>query len=214
MGKIETLVFDVSGVLIDDLHAVWAANRDAYSFYGYKAFSIEEFKEKFKMPIVEFHESNGIPEDMIDTVQRMYLEKYPTHQHLIRIFPEVRDVLSQLKNKGVKLGISSNIPSKFLIDHLRQFKILTNFDAITGQDDCDEQKPSPKSILATLSKLGSSPKSSAYIGDMEEDMIASKRAEVYTIAVDRREAYQPIWRLKIHNPDYIITNLMDLFNII
>ena len=53
-----------------------------------------------------------------------------------------------------------------------------------------------------------------YIGDMEEDMIAGKRAGVYTIAVDRREAYQPIRRLKIHNPDLIINNLNDLLNIV
>ena len=213
-NSINTLVFDVSGVLIDDLPTVWRANRDAYSFYGYKALSMGEFKDKFKIPIVEFHKSNGIPEEMSNAVERKYRERYPIYQHLIRVFPEVRDVLSHLKNRGFKLGISSNIPSKFLWDHLHQFEILTFFDAITGQDDCDEQKPSPKSILTTLSKMGSNPEMSAYIGDMEEDMIAGKRAGVYTIAVDRREAYQPIRRLKIHNPDLIINNLNDLLIIV
>jgi phosphoglycolate phosphatase-like HAD superfamily hydrolase len=132
-------------------------------------------------------------------------ELYPLYTEFVRPFPEVGGVLSQLKNKGVKMGISSNVPSKFLEEHLRRFDMLRYFDAITGQDDCDEQKPSPKPILTTLSKLNiHNPKNAAYAGDMEEDMIAGKRARVYTIAVDRREAYQPIWRLKRHNPDYTI----------
>lgn len=52
MRKIDALIFDVSGVLINDLPAVWLANRDAYSFYGYHMFSsIDEYKERFKLPI-------------------------------------------------------------------------------------------------------------------------------------------------------------------
>lgn len=44
-------------------------------------------------------------------------------------------------------------------------------------------------------------------------MIAGKRAGVYTIAVDRKEAYQPIWRLRPY-ADYVITSLCDLLKIV
>jgi len=214
MGKINTFIFDVSGVLIDDLLTVYQANNDAYLFYGYNPFSsIEEFKAKFKLPVLDFHRSNGIPKEMIDTVEREYRERYPVYQDLIKLFPEVKNVLSELKNRSMRLGISSNIPNKFLMEHLNRFEILTYFDAITGQNDCDEQKPSPKPILTTLSKLNADSRNSAYVGDMEEDMIAAKRAGVCAIAVYRTEAYQPIWRLRLHNPDFVITSLNDLLKI-
>jgi len=215
MEKISILIFDVSGVLIDDLVTVYRANNDAYSFYGYRPFSsIEEFKAKFKLRPIEFHRSNGISEEMIDTVERKYRERYPFYQHLIKVFPEVQEVLLELKNKGIRMGISSNIPNEFLIEHLNRFEILKYFHAVTGQDDSDEQKPSPKPILITLSGLNADPRNAAYVGDMEEDMIAAKRARVHTVAVDRKEAYQPIWRLKLHNPDYVITSLNDLLEIV
>lgn len=214
MKRINTLIFDVSGVLIDDLYAVWLADKDALSFYGYNYLSIEEFKQKFKLPIVEYYRSIGIPKEAIEKVDRKWYEFYSHYQHLVRLFPEVKDVLSQLKTKGLRLGISSNTPNKFLKKHLHRFKILLYFDAIVGREDCDEEKPSPKPILVALSKLNANPKTSAYVGDMEEDMIAGKKAGVYTIAVDRKEAYQPIWKLKLHNPDYIITDLNDLLNIV
>jgi HAD superfamily hydrolase (TIGR01549 family) len=214
MRKINTLVFDVSGVLIDDICTVWKANNDAYSFCGCSPlYSIEDFKQKFKLPIAEFHRANGIPEKMIDIVERHYLERYPRYQHLIRVFPEAKNVLSELKQINVKLGVASNIPNRFLIEHLHRFQILTYFEVITGQEDCDEQKPSPKPVLATLSKLNASPRNAAYVGDMEEDMVAGKRAGVYTVAVDRSEAYHPICRLKLHDPDYIITDLNDIISV-
>jgi HAD superfamily hydrolase (TIGR01549 family) len=213
MRKINTLIFDVSGVLIDDICTVWKANNDAYSFCGYNPIhSIEDFKQKFKLPIAAFHKANGIQEEMIDIVERHYLERYPHYQHLIRVFPEAKSVLSELKELDVELGVASNIPNRFLIEHLHRFQILTYFDVITGQDDCDEQKPSPKPLLATLSKLNASPRNAAYVGDMEEDIVAGKRAGVYTVAVDRSEAYHPIYRLKLHNPDYIITDLNDIIS--
>jgi phosphoglycolate phosphatase-like HAD superfamily hydrolase len=129
------------------------------------------------------------------------------------VFPEARNVLSELKEMDVELGVASGIPNKFLLEHLRRFQILTYFDAITGQDDCDEQKPSPKPVLATLSKLNASAKSAGYVGDMEEDIVAGKRAGVYTLAVDRIEAYHPISRLELHDPDYVISDLNDLISV-
>jgi HAD superfamily hydrolase (TIGR01549 family) len=193
---------------------VWKANNDAFSFYGYSPFcSIEDFKQKFKLPISAFYKASGIPQEMVDAVDRRFLKRYPRYQHLIRVFPETKSVLSEVKEMDVKLGVASNILNKFLLEHLRRFQILTYFDAVTGQDDCDEQKPSPKPVLATLSKLNASPKNAGYVGDMEEDMIAGKRAGVYTLAVDRSEAYHPICRLKLHDPDYIITDLNDLIKL-
>jgi beta-phosphoglucomutase-like phosphatase (HAD superfamily) len=154
MRKINALIFDVSGVLINDLPAVWLANRDAYSSYGYHMFSsIDEYKERFKLPIREFHRSNGIPEEMIDTIERKYREVNPLYQHLITLFPEVKNALSSLKNKGLKLGVASNIPSNFLKEHLFRFEILEYFDAIVGQDDCDEQKTIAKTNFSYIIKV-------------------------------------------------------------
>jgi phosphoglycolate phosphatase-like HAD superfamily hydrolase len=65
-------------------------------------------------------------------------------------------------------------------------------------------------VLATLSKLNASPKNAGYVGDIEEDIVAGKRAGVYTLAIDRSEAYHPICRLKLRDPDYIITDLIRL----
>lgn len=212
--QIKAIVFDVSGTILDDLYVVWKATSDAYEFFDFEGFkTIEEFKEKFRLPLPEFHQANGVPPALIKEMDGKFREFYPRYASHIKIFPEVKDVLAELKRRGILLGIASNIPSLFLREHLEKFEIESYFGAITGQEDCDEQKPSPKPILVTLEKLGVKPQEAIYVGDMEEDIIAGKGANTYTVAISRDESYHPRWRLKRQNPHYIISNLSELLAI-
>ena len=214
MRRIETIIFDVSGVLLDDLYAVWKADSEAYEACGVgKIRSIEEFREKFKLPIHEYHRSMGVPERIVPKLEAEYRQAYQKYSHTIRIFPEVKDVLQRLRADRINLAIASNIPSDFLREHLQRFEIDKFFKVVTGQDDCQEQKPSPEPILVTLRRLKSDPKFSAYVGDMEEDIIAGKRAGVITVAICRKEGYHPCWRLRRQKPNFMISSLWDLIRV-
>ncbi len=208
------VVFDASGTIWDDLYVIWRANSEAYEAFGFDGFeTLEEFRRKFKLPVPEFHKANGIPPDFIRQVDEKFREVYPLYASHIRIFPEVKDILYRLKRKKVLMGIASNVPTMFLRDHLKDFKIENYFGAVTGQEDCNEQKPSPKPVLVTLEKLKVKPPEAIFVGDMEEDIIAGKRANTYTAAISRKESYHPRWRLKRQNPDYIVSDLVELFTL-
>ena len=215
MRKIEAIIFDASGVLINDIYTVWKANSDAFEAWGLgKIESIEKFKKLFKLPIYEFYRTIGVPDNMMPKLQKEYRRAYPKYSGQIKTFPEVKSVLKKLTQEKINLAVASNIPSLFLREHLQRFGIYEYFNAVTGQDDCEEQKPSPKPILITLEKLGSKPEDSAYVGDMEEDIIAGKRAQIYTIAISRDNSYHPRLKLKRQNPDFLISNLNEILNIL
>lgn len=215
MRRIQTVIFDASGVLLNDLHAVWKADSEAYEACGLgRIEKMDKFKETFKLPIYEYHKSMGVPDDMMPRLEAEYRRVYPKHSNLIKIFPEVKEVLSKLRDGKIALGIASNIPSDFLSEHLQRFGLDKFFEVVTGQDDCKEQKPSPEPILTTLSKLGLDAARSAYVGDMEEDMIAGKRAHVCTIAMCRDQSYHPCWKLKRQKPDFLIHDLHDLLQVV
>lgn len=209
--SIKAIVFDGSGTLLNDIYAVWKANSDAYAALGVEGpGTLEQFKAKFKMPIMEFHKANGIPSDLLKEVDRKFRECYPQYAASVVIFPEVNDVLQELKKRRAVLAVASNIPTLFLREHLKKFKIDNYFDTVTGQEDCDEQKPSPKPLLVTIEKLGARPQEAIYVGDMEEDIVAGKRANAMTAAIVRNESYHPRWRLERQKPDFIISSLRDL----
>jgi HAD superfamily hydrolase (TIGR01549 family) len=215
MKRIDTVIFDGSGVLIDDLFTVWKADSDAFEACGLgRIGSLEQFRKDFRFPISEYCISKGASNSLIPRLEKEFRRAYPKYSHYIQMFPEVKDVLQRLKREELTLAVVSNIPSLFLREHLQRFGIHEYFSAITGQDDCVEKKPSPKPILITLEKLGRKPDSSAYVGDMEEDIIAGKQANVITFALSRQGSYHPPWRLKRQNPDFLISDLDGLLTII
>jgi len=71
--QINTLIFDVSGVLLNDLYAVWKADSEAYKYCGVvKINSLESFKESFKIPILDYHRSMCVPENIIPELEIKY----------------------------------------------------------------------------------------------------------------------------------------------
>jgi len=208
---IKAIVFDASGTLLNDIYAVWKANADAYAALGIEGpRTLEEFKARLKLPAPEFHKANGVPPDLLREVDKKFRESYPQYAPYVGLFPEVNDVLQRLKKKRATLGVASSIPTLFLREHLRKFNIDGYFDTITGQEDCDEQKPSPRPIVITIEKMGTKPQEAMYVGDMEEDIIAGKRANALTAAIVRKESYHPRWRLERQKPDLLISNLREL----
>jgi HAD superfamily hydrolase (TIGR01549 family) len=213
--NIDTIVFDGSGVIIDDIYTVWKADSDAFEACGLgRIDSLEQFKKDFRFPLSEYCMAKGASSSLIPKLDKEFRRAYPKYSRYIKVFPEVQSVLRKLKQEEITPAIASNIPSLFLREHLQDFEITEYFEAVTGQDDCEEKKPSPKPILVTLEKLGRKPESSAYVGDMEEDIIAGKRANVYTFALSRERNYHPLWRLKRQNPDFLISSLDEILRII
>ena len=214
VSRIKAIIFDASGTILNDIHAVWQANADAYDAIGLDGFgTLEEFKDKFKLPVPEFHRDNGVPPDLIEHVDLKFREVYPKYAALVGVFPEVRDTLLKLRGQRMLLGVASNIPKVFLQEHLAKFEIEACFDVIIGQEDAEEQKPSPKPILAAIEKMGTKSQESMYVGDMEEDIIAAKAANALATAIVREESYHPRWRLERQAPDFFITDLRELSSI-
>lgn len=215
VGIIETVIFDCSGVLIDDIYAVWKADSEVLEAYGFEKIErLREFKEVFMVPICEWYSRMGVPASRIAELERCYRLVYPKYSHHIRVFPEVKGSLEALKNERIVLAVVSNIPSRFLNEHLQRSGIDKYFEVVIGQDDCEVQKPSPRPLLTALERLGAKSERSAYVGDMEEDIIAAKRAQIHSFAVYRESSYHPLWKLERQRPDYLINDLSELLTIV
>lgn len=212
---LDTLIFDGSGVLFDDLYTVWKADSAAFDACGLGRIpTLEQFKKEFRLPISEYCIAKGASSSLLPRLEEEFRRAYPKYSSHIKVFPEVESVLKKLKRRRIVMAVASNMPSPFLNEHLQNFGLDMYFDTIIGQDDCEEKKPSPMPILITLERLDRKPSTSAYVGDMEEDIIAGKKANVITFALSRKESYHPSWRLKRQNPDFLISDLNGILTII
>jgi putative hydrolase of the HAD superfamily len=102
-----------------------------------------------------------------------------------RLFPEVIEVLSQLKSGGYKLGIVSNWSSALL--HLCAALGLEHYmDVISVSAVIGWEKPSPLIFQKALSSIEVLPEEALYVGDTyQDDILGARNAGMQAILIDR-----------------------------
>ena len=113
-------------------------------------------------------------------------EAFGTADHW-EIYPEVPDVLRELKVQGYELGVISNFDTRFF-KIFRELNLDQYFDSITISSLAGSAKPSPKIFKYALDQHALDPDEAIYIGDsIKEDMEGARQAKILGILVDREK---------------------------
>lgn len=109
------------------------------------------------------------------------------HAHNFDIYDDVPPVLTELRRRGLKLGLVSNTGrdvDEFLAHHNLEF------DAALSSRAHGKVKPHPTIFQAVLGQLGVEAKRAAMVGDSTEDDLEGARALGMTaFLVDREDLY-------------------------
>ena len=210
---IKACIFDGSGVLIDDVKVIFQVSNKILEELKINPVTFQAFQSRTKIPFWEYYKSFGLTEEQAKATDTHFRKIYPTFSDDVTLYPEAKNVLHQLKSNGVKIGMVTHLPRFVVLNHLINFGIRGYFDVITAFEDSDEHKPSAKPLLVALSKIGVDPESAVFVGDMVEDILTGKRAGVKTVAVIRNDnPYQLKEDVIVHNPDFVISNLSEIFD--
>jgi putative hydrolase of the HAD superfamily len=125
----------------------------------------------------------------------------------LQVYSDVEPTLSQLKAKGLKLGIVSNGLRKDLKHILEQLKLKNWFDVVVGIDSCNCAKPAKEIFFYALNKLGIQAHEALFIGDsIETDYKGAKNVGIKSFIIDRER--------KISNEYHKIDTLADLLTMV
>jgi putative hydrolase of the HAD superfamily len=105
------------------------------------------------------------------------------------IYPETRDVLKELQQRGLKLGLISNGYEEDIHFFLERAGLeKTTFDTIVGVDTVQCNKPHPDIFKYALRKLKVRPEESLFVGDkIEADCKGAKNVGMHALLIDRKE---------------------------
>lgn len=95
----------------------------------------------------------------------------------------LRPLLTDLRARGLKLGVATNDSEFPARQHLAAHGITDCFDFISGYDSGHGAKPGPGMCLAFAAQLGLDPARVAMVGDSLHDLEAGRAAGMRTIAV-------------------------------
>ncbi|MBD3230421.1 MAG: HAD-IA family hydrolase [Candidatus Lokiarchaeota archaeon] len=216
--KIKGFIFDLDGTLINTLGHHVDAFQIAFEKLGIKV-NREEIKHNmgrtpwdiprdilYKKPMDDLNEDE---KKLVDKIASMKIEIY--HKKIADNIPlqdGVKEVLSYLKEREIRLAVCSSTPKMNVHHILKKIGIYDFFDAIITGDNVKVGKPNPEAFLIAVKKIGLNKENCFIVGDSVHDIEAGNRGNIKTIAVctgfhDREE-------LKDIKPEIIINDLTDL----
>jgi putative hydrolase of the HAD superfamily len=104
----------------------------------------------------------------------------------VQVYPDVEPTLSQLRAKGLKLGLVSNGFKQDLDHILGKFGLERWFDAVVCIDSCNCAKPNKEIFLYILDKLGVKPSEALFVGDsVVHDYEGALNVGIKSLLIDR-----------------------------
>ena len=101
------------------------------------------------------------------------------------IYPEVPEVLQQLRSQGYELGVISNFDTRFF-DIVRALRLESFFDSITISSLAGSAKPSPRIFRHALAQHVVEPEEAMHVGDdLKEDFAGAIDAGLSGVLLDR-----------------------------
>jgi len=178
---IDTVIFDMDGVLIDAREWHFKALNDALELFG---FSIDRHSHesrfdglptRVKLEILS--KESGLPRSLHPLINTVKQERtlriaaancYPRPQHLI--------LIAALKRGGIKVGVATNSIRQSTEAMLNYAGILPLLDVVITNQDVTMAKPDPEIYLLAMERLGSVPSHTLVIEDNPNGVAAAKAA--------------------------------------
>lgn len=189
MNKLEAILFDLDGTLLDSAPDIRQAVNLMLQDEGRAQLTLDQVKSFIgdgMMPLCRkaFEATGGVPTgDLFPFVQSFityYRKVKPDPQ---QIFPHVREALDLFRDKQIKMGICTNKSEEATLQLLEQLDLLRYFGFVAGGDTFMVHKPNPGHITGVIEALEASLKGTVFVGDGPNDVVACQKAGIPCIVV-------------------------------
>jgi phosphonatase-like hydrolase len=219
--KMEFVMFDLIGTTVKESPVgdpvVINSFKNAFSHAGvlinYEQLNKQRGKTK-KDAIKDLLLTNNLSTDLADEIYQKFILLLT---EALKDFSEMdgaTDLFKYLKAKNIKIGIGSGLPIEIINNLLGILKWeLSGFDYISSSDELGKGRPDPIMIFDAMKKLKIKSKDKILkVGDTFIDIQEGKNAGVLTAAVLTGTQTQE--ELEEHQPDFILTSIKEIKNII
>jgi phosphoglycolate phosphatase len=183
LSNLKLIIFDLDGTLVDAYPAIIKSFNYTMQRLNYPCQSAAVIRRA-----VGWGDENLLKPFIKRKDLRQALLIYRQHHKhslikLSRLFPKVKRILTYLKDKGYKIAVASNRPTKFSWILIRHLKLAKHFDYVLCADRLKHIKPHPEILKRIIKNFKVKPQEAIYIGDMAIDAQAGQRAKIKTIIV-------------------------------
>ncbi len=186
---LDGIIFDLDGTLVDTNGAHVEAWRKSLESHGYKVAADRIFLEIGKggdqlVPAILGKEADARDGDALRHGWMTAYESIAASTRL-NVFPGAKDLIAELKRRGLKLVLATSSKEKTLeaTERSAGFPVRELMDEVVMADDVEASKPAPDVVQAAVAKLKLSPAQCAMVGDTNYDAEAAKGAGVVCLGL-------------------------------
>lgn len=183
----DTVIFDMDGLLIDSEPMWQAAEKEVFSSVGVNV-SAELSSHTATLTTSEVtafwfqhspwndHELVHVENAVIDKVADL-IQKHGEGMH------GVEHILKLCRQQNCKIGLATNSPFRLIAVVLEKLGIQPYFDAVVSSEQVSQGKPHPDVYLKTLQQLNASPATAIAFEDSATGIQAAHSAGMKTVAI-------------------------------
>lgn len=203
---VKAAIFDMDGTMINNMAYHKKAWIEFCRRHGLDL-TEEEFKERF----------SGKKNDQIlstifgrgltaGEVSKYAAEKEGVYQELyrpdIREVEGLRDLISQLKERGIRLAIATTAPETNRRFGLEALGLGAEFEVILGDEHVSRGKPDPQIYLETANRLGLDPSQCIVFEDSPPGVESGKAAGMRVIGILTSHTPDDLSKADMHVKDF------------
>src|SRR3989344_5911933 len=150
-ANIKAVLFDYDGVIADTMADNCRAWQRAFNDFGVNITDEEYYMLEGMSPAAiakELGARKGLSETAIGQIPVKKAEYY-RKDNAFRVYPEIPDIVRELKRRGIKVGLVSGA-ARHRIEEMTPHELLSLFDIVVSADDVSLAKPDPEPYQKAL----------------------------------------------------------------
>lgn len=196
--RIDELILDWNGTVMADLHRSWQVTNQLLTDVDLPGLSLDQFQDRFELPLRSFFSAIDVPEDRLDEVERRW--NAISADHPAPLAPGARELLERCKAAGVPVGIVTGADPDLVRVDARRHGIRGLLSWIIG--------PAEDKRSSLVAAANGKAHNVAYVGDTTHDIASARAAGL--IAVGSTGGYTPEHRIRRARPDLVVADLSSL----
>jgi phosphoglycolate phosphatase-like HAD superfamily hydrolase len=217
---IKLIAFDWNGTLLSDTMTIVRADREVLKRFNRPAVTLTKFRQSFCVPIADYWKKIGFPDKEFKKhakeIDYLFQKNYEPLADKTRSRAGVKNVLQWLNENNTKSCIYSNHTTPNIHRVLKRLKMEKLISKVLARDLGDithmHVRGKEQKLVDFVKTLKLKPKEVISVGDTEEEIEIGKKHGFHTVAITG--GYNTTARLKKHNPDFLIHNMLELKNIV
>lgn len=211
-GVIDTVGIDAPA---EDVGRAWRSAADrAGEFYGRQPYFLH--RDLFRATLAHFleHFGHAFDEGVFSAFHERQLQGLLKHMPLRA---DCRPTLMALRERGLYVGLVSNIDDDYLYPLLDRHDLLSLFDHCTSSEEARSCKPDPEIFRYALGKARRSPGSALFVGDsLHHDVAGAHRVGMRSARIVEDGVVTPLTHglEVVAEPTFEVSSLQALIGIV